>query len=256
MANRLIKLTIIFLLFYFLMDSMLFFNQDQRNIDILKQVKRIGNDFFPPDFSQAQQIRISLIETIRMATLATFFATLISLIVALISSYRTSPVWLRPVGYLIVMLSRTIPSLILAVLSVALLGVNGFAGVLALSIYSIGYLSKFFTDILDQAQQSPYLWLKMEGTPFLTRFAFGLWPSLKSAFISKIFWMWEYNIRSAAIIGYVGAGGIGLLLHSYQEFGQWKKFSAVLIIIFMLILLLEGINYSIKKMNKSQRYDL
>mgnify|MGYP006199963835 CR=1 FL=1 len=69
--------------------------------------------------------------------------------------------------------------------------------------------------------------------------AYGLLPQVKPLILSHVLWMFEYNIRSAAIIGYVGAGGIGLLLHTYQEFGHWDRFSTVLIFILALVTVLD-----------------
>ena len=70
-------------------------------------------------------------------------------------------------------------------------------------------------------------------------FQFGLFPQVKPLILSHVLWMLEYNIRSAAIVGYVGAGGVGLLLHTYQEFGQWNKFASVLFFILILVTILD-----------------
>jgi phosphonate transport system permease protein len=134
---------------------------------------------------------------------------------------------------------RTLPSLIWALIAVAVVGPNPLAGVIGLTFYSIGYLGKFFSDAFESIDSEVPDGLRMSGANSVQAFQYGLLPQVKPLVASHVLWMLEYNIRSAAIIGYVGAGGIGLLLHTYQEFGQWDKFSAVLLFILALVTTLD-----------------
>jgi phosphonate transport system permease protein len=103
----------------------------------------------------------------------------------------------------------------------------------------LGYLGKFFSDAFESVDTEISDGLRLSGADRVQAFQYGLLPQVKPLILSHALWMLEYNIRSAAIIGYVGAGGIGLLLHTFQEFGQWQKFSTVLIFILALVTALD-----------------
>ena len=134
---------------------------------------------------------------------------------------------------------RTLPSLVWALLAVAVVGPNPLAGVIGLTFYSVGYLGKFFSDAFESIDTNVSDGLRGAGADSIQAFQYGLLPQVKPLILSHALWMLEYNIRSAAIIGYVGAGGIGLLLHTFQEFGQWQKFSTVLLFILVLVTALD-----------------
>ncbi len=128
------------------------------------------------------------------------------------------------------------PSLIWALIAVAAVGANPLAGVIALTFYSLGYLGKFFSDAFESADAGVMRGLRAIGADAVQAFRYGLWPQAAPLIGSHALWMLEYNIRSAAIIGYVGAGGIGVLLHSYQEFYQWDRFCTVLLFILAIVI--------------------
>jgi phosphonate transport system permease protein len=119
---------------------------------------------------------------------------------------------------------RTIPSLIWALIAVAIVGANPLAGVIALTFYSIGYLGKFFSDAFESVDMDVARALRALGARRIQAFQFGVWPHARPLVWSYSLWMLEYNIRSAAIIGYVGAGGLGMLIHTYMEYYELAKF--------------------------------
>jgi phosphonate transport system permease protein len=195
--------------------------------------------FFPFDWSVLPDVFASLLETIRISILATLSAVILSVPVSILVSARYSHPGLRKFFLFLSTLIRSIPSLVWALLAVSLLGPWPAAGVLALCFYSMGYLIKFFADALDNIEPSASQHLLLEGAHPIQAIQFGLWPQWRPALIKQSVWMLEYNIRSASIIGYVGAGGLGSLLHSYQEFYQWNRFSVVLLVILLTVLGLE-----------------
>lgn len=222
-----------------------------RDISVFAQILRLLADFFPPDFSILPDIAEGLQETFQIAFWATLFAVIVSLPLSLLASRKISGSYLSTGFLVLISAVRTIPSLIWAIIWVALLGPYPLAGVIALSFYSVSYLAKFFTDTLDSINFQSYDWLKQHGIKTPLAFYYSLWPELRGLLFSQSLWMFEYNMRSAAIIGYVGAGGLGLKLHAYQEFGQWDRFSAVLIVIFVLVLILERLSSLVKKKSQS-----
>ena len=144
-------------------------------------------------------------------------------------------------------LIRTIPSLIWAVIAVAAMGANAAAGVAALTLYSIGYLGKFFSEAFESVDISIARSLRGIGADPVQAFQYGIWPHAKPLVWSHGIWMLEYNIRSASIIGYVGAGGLGLQLHAYQEFHQWDRFATVLLCILVVVTLLDFLSERIRR---------
>lgn len=210
-----------------------------RELNYLENFLRFAAKFFPPDLSVTKDAFTSLIETIRMAVMATFFAAVIALPLAVAGSQNIAPRWMNLTTRMILNVIRTLPSLIWALLAVAVVGPNPLAGVIGLTFYSIGYLGKFFSDAFESLDVKVADGLKMIGADPIQAFQYGILPQVKPLIMSHVLWMLEYNIRSAAIIGYVGAGGIGLLLHTYQEFGHWDKFATILIFILILVTTLD-----------------
>ena len=210
-----------------------------RDLSYVANLRRFLSQFFPPDFSAWPQILSALGETIQIAVMATMFATVIALPLSIAGAQNIAPRWMNLGTRMILNVIRTLPSLIWALLAVAVVGPNPLAGVIGLTFYSVGYLGTFFSDAFEWIDTEVPDGLRMAGADAIQAFQFGLLPQVKPLILSHVLWMVEYNIRSAAIIGYVGAGGIGLLLHSYQEFGHWDRFSAVLLFILVLVTVLD-----------------
>lgn len=210
-----------------------------RQLNYFANLRRFLSQFLPPDLSVAPQIISAVGETIQIAVMATFFAVIIALPLSIAGAQNISPRWLNFTTRMILNVIRTLPSLVWALLAVAVVGANSLAGVIGLTFYSVGYLGKFFSDAFESVETEVSDGLRQIGADRIQAFQYGLLPQIKPLLLSHTLWMLEYNIRSAAIIGYVGAGGIGLLLHTYQEFGHWQKFSTVLIFILLVVTLLD-----------------
>ncbi|NJK92210.1 MAG: phosphonate ABC transporter, permease protein PhnE [Blastochloris sp.] len=210
-----------------------------RDLDYLRNLLAFLGKFFPPDFSVVPKVLVALGETAQIAIMATLFSMILSLPLAVLASRTLSPRWLVLPSRLLLNAIRTIPSLIWALIAVAIVGANPLAGVIALTFYSIGYLGKFYSDAFESVDLDVAQGLRAMGADALQSFQYGLWPHAKPLIWSNSLWMLEYNIRSAAIIGYVGAGGIGTQLHTYQEYGRWDGFCTVLIFIFILVTVLD-----------------
>ncbi len=206
-----------------------------RDLDYVANIRRFLWNFFPPDFSVTGQTLIGLWETFQIAVMATAFAIVISIPIAVAGAQTLSPRWLVFITRLLMNAIRTVPSLIWALLAVAIVGPNPLAGVIGLTFYSVGYLGKFFSDAFESVDVEVARALRALGARTIQAFQYGLWPHAKPLVWSYSLWMLEYNIRSAAIVGIVGAGGVGLQLHTYQEYYQWNKFATVLLFMFLLV---------------------
>jgi phosphonate transport system permease protein len=224
-----------------------------RNLESLLSLHTFLGRFFPPDFSDWDRIWDGFLETLRIATLGTLGGVLLSIPLAFLCSRAQPVAALRVATQAFIGLIRTIPSLILALLGVAVLGPTMLAGVLALVFYSTGYLAKFFSDLIDNTNFRSAKVLRIAGAHPIQAFQYTIWHGLRSSLLSQTLWMFEYNIRSASIIGYVGAGGLGTLLHQYTEFYQWDRFAAVLIFIFVIVMALDRLNESLRRLRRVER---
>jgi phosphonate transport system permease protein len=220
---------------------------NERDLNVWENLGRFLSDFFPPDFSVIGQTGAALVETVEIAILATFFAVLLSFAIGLGASQTIAPRWLVACMRMLLNVIRTIPSLIWAVIAVAAMGANAHAGVAALTLYSTGYLGKFFSEAFESVDMKVAHSLRGIGADLLQSFQYGIWPHAKPLIWSHCIWMLEYNIRSASIIGYVGAGGLGLQLHAYQEFHQWDRFATVLLCILLVVTLLDLLSERIRR---------
>lgn len=210
-----------------------------RSLDYWGNVRRFLANFFPPDLSVWPEVLRALLETAQIAVMATAFAVIISLPLAVAGARTLSPTWMVAVSRMILNGIRTVPSLIWALIGVVIVGANPLAGVIGLTFYSVGYLGKFFSDAFESVDVEVARGLRAIGASRLQAFQHGVWPHAKPLVWSYVIWMVEYNLRSASIIGYVGAGGLGVLLAIYQEYGDYQQFATVLLFILVLVTLLD-----------------
>ena len=211
-----------------------------RQLNYLGNLSRFAAQFFPPDWSILNRTLLGLLETVQIALVSTLLAIVLSFIISLGASRNVSPPWILWPTRMLLNLIRTIPSLLWALLAVVIVGSNSLAGVIALTLYSVGYLAKFFSETFESTDQSSQNALKSLRASPLQAFQYGLWPNARPIIWSHCLWMLEYNVRSASIIGYVGAGGIGLHLKLYAESADsWNKFSLVLLCILVIVTVLD-----------------
>ncbi|MBT3540790.1 MAG: ABC transporter permease subunit, partial [Opitutae bacterium] len=145
-------------------------------------------------------------------------------------------------------ITRTLPSLIWAFLFVIFFGPTPIAGVCALTFYSLGYLGKFFSESFESMDIKVARGLKLIGANPIQAFLYGLWPNVKAQVWSHSLWMLEYNIRSASIIGLVGAGGIGMELNKAMEMASgFQKVTTILICILVIVIFLDLLGQAIRR---------
>ena len=218
-----------------------------RSLDTWGNLTRFIGRFFPPDLSVVDDALAAIGETVQIATMATLFSIVLSLPLAAAGARTLAPRGLVLVVRLMMNAIRTIPSLVWALIAVAIVGANPLAGVIALTFYSMGYLGKFFSDAFESVDLTTERALRASGASRIQSFQYGLWPNVRPLVWSYALWMLEYNIRSAAIIGFVGAGVIGLQLHTYQEYYQWDRFATVLLMILLLVSLLDFVGERVRR---------
>jgi phosphonate transport system permease protein len=184
-----------------------------RNLDYLGNLSRFAAQFFPPDWSILERTLIGLLETVQIALVSTLLAIVLSFVISLGASQNVAPAWVLLACPHAAQPHPHDPQFAVALLAVVIVGSNSLAGVIALTLYSVGYLAKFFSETFESTDLSSQKAIKSLGAGPIQAFQYGLWPNARPIIWSHCLWMLEYNVRSASIIGYVGAGGIGLHLN-------------------------------------------
>lgn len=182
---------------------------------------------------------IGVMETIKIAFVSTVFGMALSLPLSLAAARNLSPKWLSYSSRFFLSFFRSLPSLIWAIFFVILVGHGALAGVLAMTIYTVGYLGKLQYEAIEGLTKTP---LEAADSMGLTKLETALnvvIPEAANDLISHAIFMFEYNFRSGTIIGIVGAGGIGYYIDLYFRFLQYRLVAAYLLIIFLVVLVID-----------------
>ena len=212
----------------------------ERPVDVSGSARRMLERFLSPDFSDAR-LWPALLETLRIAVIATAVAGMAALPLGLLGSRQIAGAWIALPTRMLLAGLRTVPSLVWAILAVAFIGLGApeLCGVVALTAYSLGYLAKFYADSVDSVDVAAARALRSAGASRMQVVRHGYWPEIRPQVWSHALWMLEYNIRSGTIIGLVGAGGLGLLLQDYLQVGDWHRLSALLCVLIGVVVLLD-----------------
>jgi len=185
---------------------------------------------------------IGVIETIKIAFVATVFGMVLSLPLSLSAARNLSPKWLSYASRFVISGFRSLPSLIWAIFFVILIGLGPLAGVLAMTVYTVGYLGKLQYESIEGLNKNPLEAAEAMGLSKVETALSVVIPESANDLISHAIFMFEYNFRSGTIIGIVGAGGIGYYIDLYLRFLQYDKVVAYLIIIFAVVLLIDFVS--------------
>lgn len=182
---------------------------------------------------------IGVVETLKIAFVSTIFGMIISLPLSLFAARNLNPWWISYPCRFILAASRSLPSIIWAIFFVILVGLGPLAGILAMTVYTIGYLGKLQYEAIEGVPRPPLDASNAMGHGWLER-SFGvIIPESANGLISQAIFMFEYNFRHGTVIGIVGAGGIGYYINLYLKFLQYDKVIAYLVIIFIVVLLID-----------------
>lgn len=184
----------------------------------------------------------SLVQTVQMAILGTAIGIAVSLPLAVLASRQTGPRGVRAAVRFLLNGVRTVPSIFWALLFVAFVGLGPIAGVFALGAYSTGYLTKLFYEGLEDVDGRPASALRALGASRLQTFLWAILPAARPTIIGACLFVFEYNIRSASVLGVVGAGGIGQDLHYYIEWRQFPSAVAGLAMILGVVVVLDALS--------------
>jgi phosphonate transport system permease protein len=209
--------------------------------DAPEQVADLLTRMWPPDVSAyPESVHAALMETIHIASLGTLLALVLALPVGVLAAHnlvRSTPINLA--AKFVLVASRSVNSLVWALLFVGIFGPGALAGTLAIAFRSIGFVGKLFGEALEEAQPGPIEALSAAGAPWWSRMTFGYWPQVKPAFWSIALFRWDINVRESAVLGLVGAGGIGMALDAALNLFQWDRVAVILLAIMAVVIAAE-----------------
>jgi len=202
----------------------------------------------PPDPTNLPSILEATWQTINIATIATMIAVVLSLPVAYISAQNTTPnvvcLW---IGRFILVSSRSVNTIIWALLFVAIFGPGIIAGIIAIMFRSIGFLGKLLGEAIEEIDPAPVEALEACGASRFKVVMYGIVPQVMPAFFAISILRWDINLRESTVLGLVGAGGIGIILQGAIDTFQWQEVSMVLLTILALVIAGEVISSALRK---------
>jgi phosphonate transport system permease protein len=201
--------------------------------DSARQMAAFASSFYPPDTTGAFLARAArgAVETLAISAVGTLLAAIAGAVLALPAAGRWGAP-LKPVARFVLNCLRAIPELVWAAFMVLAAGLGPFAGSLALALHTSGVLGRLFAETLENAPREPTQALRDAGSGATTAFLYGTLPVVLPQFASYALYRWEYNIRMAAVLGFVGAGGLGQML--YVSLSVFKTHEAATLILAMI----------------------
>jgi phosphonate ABC transporter permease subunit PhnE len=185
---------------------------------------------------------IGMLETVKIAFVSTVFGTILSIPLSLLAARNLNPSWVSYSSRFFLAAFRSLPSIIWAIFFVILVGFGPLAGVLAMTVYTVGYLGKLQYEAIEGMTKVPLDASKAMGLSNFETAIKVVIPESANDLISQAIFMFEYNFRHGTVIGIVGAGGIGYYINLYLKFLQYDKVIAYLIIIFVVVLFIDFIS--------------
>jgi phosphonate transport system permease protein len=196
---------------------------------------------WPPDLAHYYpDVHAALVETLHIATLGTLFSFLLAVPLALLAARNVCRV--RPINalaQLMLVSSRSVNSLVWALIFVAVFGPGAAAGVFAIAFRSVGFVGKLLAEALEETNRGPLEALTAAGAPWGHVMLKGVWPQVQPAFWGIALFRWDINVRESAVLGLVGAGGIGVVLDDAINFFQWERVATVLLAILAVVIVAE-----------------
>jgi phosphonate ABC transporter permease subunit PhnE len=186
--------------------------------------------------------------TLRIATLGTALAAIIALPLGLLSARTLNaprPVFWFAKGVLDAL--RSIHTLVFGLFLVGIVGLGATAGILAVALHSSGTLGKLLAESIESLDANPVNAVRAAGATPAQVFFLGVWPAVLPQYISHMLYVWEFNIRDSTILGFVGAGGLGLLLSEAMSLFQWGRLATLLLAIVLMVTAFDALSRAVRR---------
>jgi phosphonate transport system permease protein len=230
---------------------------DVLNIPIERVLRMFGplasmvtDRLMPPDLYYVVEplILASIFETIQMSVLGVLGGLLIAIPMAWFGAWNVTPnrTFLYPLGRAVIVIARAIPTLMWAILLVAVFGFGPFAGTLALIKSTIGFAGKLMADQIEAIDMESVFAVRATGANEIQVFVYGILPQVKPAWVGISIYSWDSGFRGSTILGYVGAGGMGLYLREQISVMEYHTAMGIIVAIIGLVILSETLSHYLR----------
>jgi len=205
------------------------------------------SDFLVPNFTEWERYVDKMLETIFIAVWGTFLSILIGIPVSLLCSNNIAPWWIVQPMRRLMDAARAINEFVFALLFVAAVGLGPFAGVLALLVHNLGVIAKLFSEAVEATDPRPVEGVWSTGASRVQEVLYGVLPQVMPIWASLSLYRFETMVRSATVLGLVGAGGIGLTLYEALRSFDYASASAIILIIVISVSIIDIISARLRK---------
>jgi len=213
-----------------------------RPLDLVRDagnIRQYARDFFPPDFRDWRIYVREMGVTVHIAIWGTLLSMLAAVPMGLLCAANITPPWIHQPARRLMDACRAINEMVFAMLFIVAVGLGPFAGVLALAVHTTGTLAKLFSEAVEAIDPRPVEGIRATGSHKLVELLYGVLPQVMPLWLSFTLYRFESNVRSASVVGMVGAGGIGVVLFEVIRGFQYAQTCAVLIILVATVSLID-----------------
>jgi len=216
--------------------------------DAPRQAADLAERMVPPKWSYMETLWLPVWDTLNIATLGTALAIIIAVPVAFFAARNTTPsvVVLRPIALFVIVSSRSINSLVWALMLVTIIGPGVLAGIIAIGLRSVGFVAKLLYEAIEEIDPTQVEAISATGASGPQRLVYGVVPQILPAFAGITVFRWDINIRESTILGLVGAGGIGIQLDASISTLAWTQVSLILLVILATVVISEWVSAKVR----------
>lgn len=216
-------------------------------LDAGVQAADMASRMVPPKWSYMDVLWRPVWDTINIATTGTMIALVLAVPVAFLAARNTTPhKSVRAVALFVIVSSRSINSLIWALMLVAIIGPGTLAGIIAIALRSIGFCAKLLYEAIEEIDVKQVEAIEATGASGAQKLAYGIAPQVMPTFAGISVFRWDINIRESTVLGLVGAGGIGLQLDASISTLAWTQVSLILIVILGTVIVSEWVSARVR----------
>ncbi|OUW71426.1 MAG: phosphonate ABC transporter, permease protein PhnE [Rickettsiales bacterium TMED211] len=212
-----------------------------------ENMRELAKDFSKPDFRYWHQYSELMLETVQMAIWGSFLSVVAAVPFGLLSADNIAPKWVTFPVRRLMDATRAINELVFALIFVSAVGLGPLAGVLALAVHTTGTLAKLYSEAVEAIDPRPVEGIRATGASHMQEIVFGVIPQVLPLWISYSLYRFEANVRSATVLGIVGAGGIGMSLSEALRSFDFSASAAILLIIIVTVSMLDIFSQYLRK---------
>lgn len=220
----------------------------QRFADGMPALAQLGREMVPPNFDRFSHWLRPLADTLAMSVAGTALAVLLSLPLALLAAPTTTPhPWIGQLARTVLAACRSVPEIILGILFVAAVGFGALPGVLALALHSTGMVGKFYSEAIEHVDLKPLEAAQAAGAGRLQVIFHAVMPQVLPQLADITIYRWEYHFRASAVLGIVGAGGIGFELMAALRLIKYDEVAAILLTVLACVLVVDSLGAALRR---------